>query len=194
MAEPAGSSTSGRTDAEIRERISELDGLLAYLEQASGPVAESAVAAVSALTEVYGTALARVTAMAAAEPALMAALTADEVVSNLLILHGLHPEPAAARAARAVAGIRPHLQAHGGDAEFLGVDGEIARVRLAGSCQGCGAAAASLQQAVAEAVLTAAPELAKVEPAAGQPAAQLIPAESLLRKPATAGRPGGGVP
>jgi Fe-S cluster biogenesis protein NfuA len=185
MAEPA---TPGLSDSEVRERIGELDRLLAYLEQATGPVAESAVAAITALAEVYGTALARLTALAASQPPLLASVTGDEVVSHLLILHGLHPEPAQERAARAVAGIRPHLRSHGGDAELLGIAGGVARIRLSGSCQGCGAPAATLQQAVADAVLTAAPELVTVEPVSGPRAPDLIPAESLLRKPAGASR------
>ena len=187
-AAPAGQPTlPALGDEEVRQRIGELDRLLAYLEQASGPVAESAVVAVSTLTEVYGAALARVTALAAADARFMAGLTADEVIGNLLVLHGLHPEPTAQRAARALAEIRPYLRSHGGDAELTSVDGEVARVRLTGSCQGCAASAATLQQAVTDAVLSAAPELAAVEPASGPRAPEVIPAESLLRKPVPAG-------
>ncbi|MBV9381444.1 MAG: NifU family protein [Streptosporangiaceae bacterium] len=182
---------AGLPDREVRELIGDLDRLLEYLQQATGPVAESAVTAVTVLTQVYGTALARVTALAAGQPRLMTSLTEDEVIGSLLILHGLHPEHAATRAARAVEEIRPYLRSHGGDAEFLGISEGAARVRFSGSCQGCGTSAATLSRAVADAVLSAAPELTAVEPETGNRAPQLIPAESLLRKPASAGHAGG---
>jgi Fe-S cluster biogenesis protein NfuA len=176
---------AGLSDEEVRDLIADLDRLLEYLEQAAGPVAESAVEAVGLLTRVYGAALARVMRLAGQAPQLTASLAGDEVLGHLLILHGLHPDPAEVRAARAIQGLRPYLRSHGGDAELLGVAGGVARVRLSGSCRGCASSAATLQRALADAVLSAAPELTKVEPA--PEAAELIPAESLLRKPAVAG-------
>jgi Fe-S cluster biogenesis protein NfuA len=38
--------------------------------------------------------------------------------------------------AAALDGIRPALQAHGGDIELLGIEGRDARVRLTGACHG----------------------------------------------------------
>lgn len=40
------------------------------------------------------------------------------------------------RVAAALDGIRPALQAHGGDIELLGIEGRDARVRLTGACHG----------------------------------------------------------
>jgi Fe-S cluster biogenesis protein NfuA len=42
----------------------------------------------------------------------------------------------AQRVAVALDGIRPALQAHGGDIELLGIQGHDARVRLTGACHG----------------------------------------------------------
>jgi Fe-S cluster biogenesis protein NfuA len=42
----------------------------------------------------------------------------------------------ARQVAVALDGIRPALQAHGGDIELLGVEGQDARVRLTGACHG----------------------------------------------------------
>ncbi len=175
----------GLPDAEIRERLERLDGLLERLEQAPGPVAEVAMEAVEALTEVYGTALARVITLVRGAPQLTAALTADELLHHLLILHGIHPQPAAERVGRALEQIRPYIHSHGGEVELTGIDQGVAWIRLSGACQSCGSSAATLEQVVTETVLTAAPELIKVEPvhAAPQDFAHLIPAESLLRKP-----------
>ena len=190
MAEGAG--WAGLPDHAVEERLARLDSLLERLEQAAGPTAETAVEAVQALAEVYGTALARVMTRVSAVPEVMSSLLDDEVVHHLLILHDIHPQPVEARVARALEGIRPYIRSHGGEVELVEVSDGVARVRLSGSCQGCASSATTLEHAVTESVLAVAPELTGVEaaPAAGgQPRSPaLIPVDSLLRKPTTAGR------
>jgi Fe-S cluster biogenesis protein NfuA len=189
---PGGAAAAEPEDQEVRDRIAELDRLLEYLEKAPGPVAGSAVTAVSLLTQVYGAALARVMRLVRQAPGIAAALAGDEVVGHLLILHGLHPQPPGHRAAQAIRELQPYLRSHGGDAELLGIDGDVARIRFSGSCQGCAATAATLRQAVTDAVLRAAPELAGTGPAEAARSPEVIPAESLLRKPAGTAPAGGG--
>lgn len=191
----------GLTDEEVRERISRLDTLLEQIEGAAGPAAEAAVEAVEALTEVYGTALARVMRLASGAPEVVSSLTEDELLHHLLILHDIHPLPLAERVTRALDSVRPYIRSHGGEVELAGIDGDVARVRLSGSCQGCASSAATLEHAVTDAVLTVAPELTSVEAEPGSGPGQrqrdapaLIPAESLLRKPATLTRAGGEPP
>lgn len=191
MADPAGRT---RTDAEIRAGLTRLDSALDELEAASGPVADTAMAAVEELTEVYGTALARVLALVSRSPELTAGLLADELLHHLFILHDMHPASVEDRVNAALEEVRRYAQTHGGDVELAGIDGEVARVRLTGSCQSCHSATATLQNLVTDAVLAAAPELAAVEAvqatAAAAPGA-LIPADSLLRKPVAAETPAG---
>jgi Fe-S cluster biogenesis protein NfuA len=191
MADPAGRT---RTDAEIRAGLTRLDSALDELEAASGPVAETAMAAVEELTDVYGTALARVLALVSRSPELTAGLLADELLHHLFILHDIHPASVEDRVNAALEEVRRYAQTHGGDVELAGIDGEVARVRLTGSCQSCHSATATLQNLVTDAVLAAAPELAAVEAvqatAAAAPGA-LIPADSLLHKPVAAETPAG---
>jgi Fe-S cluster biogenesis protein NfuA len=188
---PGGAAAAGLADKEVQDRIAELDRLLEYLEKAPGPVAGSAVTAVSLLTQVYGAALARVMRLAGQAPGIAAALAGDEVVGHLLILHGLHPQPPERRAAQAIRELQPYLRSHGGGAELLGIDGDKAMIRFSGSCLGCAATAATLRQAVTEAVLRGAPELAGTVPVEGPRSTEVIPAESLLRKPAGTAPAGG---
>ncbi|HWE13689.1 MAG TPA: NifU family protein [Solirubrobacteraceae bacterium] len=185
--------SGGLPEEEIRDRLERLDVLLERLEQAPGPVAETAIEAVEALTEVYGTALARMVNLAGGAPQVIAALSRDELLHHLLILHGIHPQPAAERVARALDAARPYIRSHGGEVELAGIDDGVARIKLSGSCEGCASSAATLQHTVTEAVLTAAPELTGVEaePSAPKPSPPVIPVESLLRKPAAAGTAGG---
>ncbi|MEW2294233.1 NifU family protein [Streptomyces sp. NPDC006743] len=190
MAEAAEQSPAARlTDAGAEARLARIDGLLAELESAPGPTAGRALEAVRLLSEVYGEALARLLEHAGGEPDGRAAVTEDELVGHLLVLHGIHPEPAERRAARAVERLRPAVRERGGDVEWVGLEGRVARVRVSeggGGCgAGCGAAASGLVEAVREAVLAAAPELAGVErlpePSGRRAAPAFVPLDALAR-------------
>src|SRR4028119_1047027 len=65
------------------------------------------------------------------------AVAEDELVSHLLLLHGLHPLDLETRVVRALEEVRPYLKSHGGNVELLGVEGGVARLRMQGSCSGC---------------------------------------------------------
>lgn len=184
MAEPAGRPERRLDDPAVRERLERLDQLLARVEATPGPAGETAMEAVSALAEVYGEALARV--IDHASGALVAALTEDELVGHLLVLHDLHPDPVERRVTRALDEVRTALAQHGGgDVELAGIDGDVANVRL--KVTGCGSSTAGIADAVRAAVLAVAPELAEVTtaPAANAREAAFVPLDSLLRPPVT---------
>lgn len=103
------------------------------------------------LTDLYGDGLGRVvTALREHAPDLLAEIAADDVVTNLLVLHDLHPLDVAARVRRA-------LDRVGGDVGYLGLDGGVVRVWLGGGCS-------SVPRATVEAAARdAAPELTGVE-------------------------------
>ncbi|MFF5404486.1 NifU family protein [Streptomyces misionensis] len=146
-------------DPAVEARLARLDEALAGLESMPGPALE----AVRLLTEVYGEALARV--VDGADERLWRRLADDELVAHLMVLHDIHPEPPAERAARAVERLRPAVRERGGDLVWAGVEGEVARVRLdpggsGGGCGGgCGGGSADIAAAVRAAVLAVAPEL-----------------------------------
>jgi len=114
----------------------------------------------------------------------LAALAADELVSGLLAVHGLHPYGVEDRVERALEGVRPYLGSHGGDVELLEVteDG-IVRLRLLGSCDGCPSSSVTLELAVEGAIHQAAPEVSDIEiEAAAEPqdTGPLIPVGALF--------------
>ncbi|MER7542366.1 NifU family protein [Spirillospora sp. NPDC127506] len=167
--------------AAVADRLAGLDAALGTLERTPGATAGTAMSAVAMLTEVYGEALARV--MDRAPGRLAEKIMDDELLGHLLILHGLHPEPAEQRIVRAL----DAMARRGAAAEFAGMDGAIVRVRLAGG--GCGCGAGQVREAVREAVLAAAPDAAEVEfvePARARPAA-FVPVDALMRRPVPAG-------
>ncbi|MFE7271435.1 NifU family protein [Streptomyces sp. NPDC057623] len=179
-------------DPDVEARLARLDDLLEGLEAAPGPTTRSATEAVGLLTEVYGEALARV--MDHADGPLAERLADDELLGHLLVLHDIHPEPAELRAARAVERLRPAVQERGGDVEWAGVEGQVARVRLTpgggGGCgSGCGSGSGSgameVTDAVRAAVLAAAPELTAVEPltaAAPAPPPAFVPLATITHR------------
>ncbi|MEW2625990.1 NifU family protein [Streptomyces sp. NPDC048106] len=183
MADPAGR----LSDPAVEARLARLDEVLAGLESTPGPALE----AVRLLTEVYGEGLARV--LDGADERLGARLAGDELVGHLMVLHGIHPLPLADRAARAVELLRPAVRERGGDLEWAGVEGEVARVRLdsggsGGGCGGgCGGGSADIAAAVRDAVLAVAPELTDVEIVPGGeergPAPAFVPLDTVRRRP-----------
>ena len=64
-------------------------------------------------------------------------MTDDELVSHLLLLHGLHPVSLGDRVLDALDEVRPYLESHGGDVELVGMEGPVVRLRMQGSCSGC---------------------------------------------------------
>jgi Fe-S cluster biogenesis protein NfuA/nitrite reductase/ring-hydroxylating ferredoxin subunit len=94
----------------------------------------------------------------------MDALAADELVSGLLLVHGLHPYDVTTRVQDALDSVRPYLGTHGGDVELLEVsDAGVVRLRLLGSCDGCPSSSVTLSLAVQGAVEAAAPEVTSIE-------------------------------
>jgi Fe-S cluster biogenesis protein NfuA/nitrite reductase/ring-hydroxylating ferredoxin subunit len=176
-------------DRGLQERVARMEALLGEIEALEDPEARARAAEMTqVLLELYGEGLARVMDLVAEgeeRERLFEAFAADELVSHLLLLHGLHPLDVETRVVRALEGVRPYLQSHGGNVELLGVEGGVARVRLQGSCDGCPSSAATLKLAIEEAVLEAAPDLEGIE-AEGvtepKPAPTLVAGPTLRRK------------
>lgn len=92
------------------------------------------------------------------------ALADDELISSLLLVHGLHPYDVHTRVERALESVRPYLGTHGGNVELIDVSDEgVVRLRLLGSCDGCPSSSATLSLAVEGAVEAAAPEVTAIE-------------------------------
>jgi Fe-S cluster biogenesis protein NfuA/nitrite reductase/ring-hydroxylating ferredoxin subunit len=161
MPDPA-SALDARSVGERIERL--LDA-----SAASGPlVRERAEELVRLVVELYGAGLERLLDLAyeagALSDDLLETLADDELVSGLLLVHGLHPYPVEERVGRALDKVRPYMGTHGGDVELIEVTDEgVARLRMLGSCDGCASSAVTLDLAVKDAVEAAAPEIVRIE-------------------------------
>lgn len=87
----------------------------------------------------------------------------DEVVSGLLLLHGLHPVGLEERVREALEQVRPALASHGGAVELVGLEDGVVRLRLVGSCDGCPSSAVTMRQTIEEAIYGKAPDVTAVE-------------------------------
>ena len=90
-------------------------------------------------------------------------LAGDELVSSLLLLHGLHPADLSSRIEEALERVRPFLQSHGGNVELVRLVEGVVHLRLQGSCHGCPSSAATLKSRIEQAIFEAAPDVAGIQ-------------------------------
>lgn len=169
-------------EAQAGDLVARVEGLLEEVEALGDPAARAkATEIAAALLDLYGEGLARIVERIAErdDGELAEALSGDELVSHLLLLHGLHPVPVEARVLEALGEVRPYLESHGGDVELLSVEGGVAHLRLEGSCSGCPSSTMTLKLAIENAIRKLAPEIEEIdaEGAAATPASGLIQLE-----------------
>lgn len=149
--------------ADVRQLPGRIEGLLDAIAGAADPkVVEHAEDLVAAVVTLYGEGLRRVVERLDEEQ--IRRLLDDDLVANLMLLHGLHPDGVETRIQAALDQVRPYLGSHAGGIEFLGVDDAgVAHLRLEGSCDSCPSSTQTVQNAVEKAVLEAAPEVERIE-------------------------------
>lgn len=162
---------------DVRASSARLERLLAEIQSRVEPPAWQRVEdLVGCLVSLYGTGLSRMLAHASQEASLLEKWSGDEVVSNLLLLHGLHPLSLEERVRRALDKVRPYLGSHAGDVELLGFsEAGAARLRLLGTCQGCPSSRVTIEHAIRRALEEAAPDLDGVEVEGAAAAAEPAP-------------------
>jgi Fe-S cluster biogenesis protein NfuA/nitrite reductase/ring-hydroxylating ferredoxin subunit len=165
-----------------------MEALLGEIETLSDPNARSKAAeVVGVLLELYGEGLARMMEVVAEgdeRERTFDAFAEDELVSHLLLLHGLHPLDLETRVVRALEEVRPYLLSHGGNVELLGVEEGVARLRMQGSCSGCPSSTVTLKLAIEEAIQKTAPDLERIqaEGVAEEPRPTIIAGPTLRKK------------
>lgn len=150
------------------QSIEKIEELVQTIESLPDPTARaSALGLVQALMDFHGEALDRLMEIVASEGesgySIFHKFSGDELVSNLLLLYGLHPLPLETRVLQALEKVRPQLASHGGDVELLAINEGVVRLRLHGSCKGCPSSAETLKLAIEAAIYEAAPDVASIE-------------------------------
>ena len=151
--------TGALVGVERRELLQRIQQLTDELERVDDPharaVGEQLVAAV---IDMHGEGLGR-HARGPGRPTPAASWPTDGVVGSLMLIHGLYPESLEDRVQRGAGRVRPYMESHGGNIELLGIEDGVARLRLEGSCDGCGASQSTLELTVERALREAAPDL-----------------------------------
>jgi hypothetical protein len=141
---------------DFRQRLARVEVLVRSLEACPDPVTrEAAREMVRALLDLHGAGLARILGLAGSDA--VVGFAADELVSSLLLLHGLHPRPATDRVAVALDRARPRLRALGAEVALIEATEERVRMRVLGD------PSAALRAAIEEAVIGAVPDLVALE-------------------------------
>lgn len=119
------------------------------------------------LMEYHGAAIGRVMEIVAktgiAGSVIFNELAKDELAASLLLLYGLHPVDQETRIEQALDKVRPFLKSHGGNAELIGVEDGVVRLRMVGACNGCPSSSATLKQSIEQAIYEAAPDVIAIE-------------------------------
>ena len=112
---------------------------------------------------------------------LIALLGRDELVANLLVLHGLHPLSIEARVARAVETSGERLHPYGAQVELLSIQDGVVRLRL--DVNGCASSAATLKEMVEQSMHQAAPDLTELIVEGGNEKSGFVSLKTLLDHP-----------
>jgi Fe-S cluster biogenesis protein NfuA/nitrite reductase/ring-hydroxylating ferredoxin subunit len=149
---------------EARKLAERVDALLDEVEASAPPALTRRVEdLVRAIVGLYGAGLERAIELAAEDPAAVRRLADDDLVGSLMVLHDLHPDDVETRVQAALDRVRPYLGSHAGGVSLTGVDADgVAHLQLEGSCDGCPSSAMTVQNAIEDAILSAAPDVVAV--------------------------------
>ncbi len=150
---------------EFQKRLGRVEELIAALESTPDEgVRKQVRELIQALLELHGTGLERVLNVVydsgIGGSTVIDELGRDQLVSGLLLLHGLHPLDLETRVRNALEEVKPRLGLHGGSVDLLGVtpDGRV-QIKLQGNCHECPSSRLTLRFSIEEALYAAAPDL-----------------------------------
>jgi Fe-S cluster biogenesis protein NfuA len=155
-------------DDGLKDRIQKIDALVSQIRDASDPrLRDAALELVQTVMEFHAAGIDRMMEIADAAGdvgwQIIDGFARDELVSHVLLLHGLHPSDLETRVREALEKVRPMLHSHGGNVELIGISGSVVRLRLVGSCSGCPSSTVTLRTAIEKAIYEMAPEMTSIE-------------------------------
>jgi Fe-S cluster biogenesis protein NfuA len=151
---------------EFTRRSDRIEELVTRIETTGDPALRAvAQELLQAVLELHGVALERlldaVSDLPAGERALRQIAT-DDLVSNVLSLHGIHPVAIEARVAAAIESSQPYLKSHGGNVHLTSIEDGTVHLELQGTCGTCSSSTETIKLHVEEAIYNAAPEVVAV--------------------------------
>lgn len=162
------------------ESVARIDELVRKTESELDPSARAvAVELVQAVMELHRLALERVVEALVADSieAIRSGVANDDLVSAVLSLHGIHPEPLETRVHKAIEKLRVYFDSRGAGIALAGIDSGVIRVRYTPARPGDGSTAKRLIEA---ALYEAAAEIEAVVIEGVDPQAGFVPLSALL--------------
>jgi Fe-S cluster biogenesis protein NfuA len=151
---------------EFTRRSDRIEELVSRIENTGDPAIRAvAQELLQAVIELHGVAFERILDQIAELPSGEKALikvAEDDLVSNVLSLHGIHPVAIEARVAAAIEKAQPYLKSHGGRVELDSVEDGTVHVKLQGTCGSCSSSSDTMKNHVEQAIYDAAPEVVTV--------------------------------
>jgi len=147
--------------AQFQDRMQRIEELIAAIQDHANPVFRaSAVELVRALLDVHRAGLAQTLEqiLRQGEPgqAMLNELLQNDLVSRLLLLHGLHPVDLPTRLQRALDSLGPRLRTLGAHVELQQATHEVVSLRVRGGAD-------HIYRLLEEAILAAAPDVVRLE-------------------------------
>ncbi|HEY4104333.1 MAG TPA: hypothetical protein VGM44_10595 [Polyangiaceae bacterium] len=154
----------GADGLDFARRVERVEALLAELAQASDPKLESAAREVVAtVLELHRRGLERVFELAVRDDATRLAVARDPEVGALLLLHGLHPIPAAERISRAIESLPAHVRGKTDRIEVEALSPDVVTVRVTPLASACGSTRAAIKKDLELTLAVAAPDVTSLQ-------------------------------
>lgn len=155
-------------DKKFKQRMQHLDELIGRIDQIDDPNLRADIQAlVQSLMDLHGEGFDRMMELVVQDAdhgeKLIEDFGKDELIGNLLLLYGLHPDDLETRVRTALEKVRPYLRSHGGNVELAGILDGTVNLRMQGNCQGCPSSAMTLKLAIEEAIYEAAPDVIAIQ-------------------------------
>lgn len=150
-------------DSEFQQRIRQVEGLVDQIENHPDPSArELSRRLTQALLDLHEVGFRRMLELLGDYSDALEIPPAwrnDPLVSNLLLLHQLHPLDAETRIAKALAELQPLLDKHQVQLEMMELTDEQVHLLMSGGCGGCGSSEQAIRNEIDAAICGSAPEL-----------------------------------
>jgi Fe-S cluster biogenesis protein NfuA len=151
-------------DRTTRKRIQRIEDLLHQLETIGDPRTRTgAIELIQAVMELHGDCLGRIVTVlndgGIPGREILSQLAAEESISGLLLLYGLHPASPEERVRHALEELEPLLRAQHANIEIVSIDQQMVRIRLAVNGGGCHSNAGELKQLIEDTIIGAAPDI-----------------------------------
>ena len=90
-------------------------------------------------------------------------LIEDSFVNGLLLIHDLHPLDLKTRLYKALEKVKPYMDSHGGSVELVSLENGVAKLKLAGNCNGCPSSSSTLELGIRQSIEEYCPDLLGLE-------------------------------